>query len=50
MSFKRGYLIYLGVLGIFAAAALIYVLVLLRQYEKSQPEQQVWKAVDELSA
>lgn len=43
-------MIYLGVLGIFAAAALIYVLVLLRQYEKSQPEQQVWKAVDELSA
>ena len=49
-SFKRLYLIYLGILGIFAAAALIYVLVLLRQYEKSQPEQQVWKAIDELSA
>ena len=43
-------MIYLGILGIFAAAALIYVLVLLRQYEKSQPEQQVWKAIDELSA
>ena len=50
LTFKRIYLIYLAVLALLVAAALGYVYTLLRQYEASQPEQQVWKAVDELSA
>ena len=50
VTFKRVYLIYLGVLTVLAAAALVYVYFLLRQYEASQPERQVWLAVDELSA
>ena len=50
LTFKRGYLIYLAVLAVLVAAALAYVHALLRQYEASQPEQQVWKAVEELSA
>ena len=50
ISFKRAYLIYLGVLAALAAAAVGYVYFLLRDYEASQPEQRVWEAVDELSA
>lgn len=50
LTFKRVYLIYLAVLAVLVAAALGYVYSLLRQYEASQPEQQVWKAVDELAA
>ncbi|RHR10182.1 hypothetical protein DWX58_06810 [Pseudoflavonifractor sp. AF19-9AC] len=49
LTFKRVYLIYLAVLVLLAGAALGYVYTLLRQYEASQPEQQVWKAVDQLA-
>ena len=50
ISFKRAYLIYLGVLAALAAAAVGYVYFLLRDYEASQPEQRVWEAVEELAA
>ena len=50
VSFKRAYLIYLGVLAALAAAAVGYVYFLLRDYEASQPEQRVWEAVEELAA
>ena len=50
LSFKRIYLIYLGVLAALVIAAVAYVYFLLREYEASQPEQQVWLAVEELSA
>ena len=50
VSFKRAYLIYVGVLAALVLAALAYVYFLLRQYEASQPEQQVWQAVEDLSA
>ena len=49
-AFKRGYLIYLAVLAALAAGALAAMYLLLRQYEAAQPEQQVWQAVEELSA
>lgn len=49
-TFKRLYLIYLGVLAALMVAALAYVYFLLRQYEAAQPEQQVWQAVDQLAA
>ena len=50
LSFKRIYLIYLGVLAALVIAAVAYVYFLLREYEASQPEQQVWLAVEELAA
>ena len=50
LSFKRIYLIYIGVLAALVIAAVAYVYFLLREYEASQPEQQVWLAVEELSA
>lgn len=50
ITFKRIYLIYLGVLAVLVAAALLYVRSLLRQYEDAQPQRQVWLAVEELAA
>ena len=50
ISFKRIYLIYLGILAALVVGALVYVYVLLRQYEDAQPERRVWQVVEELSA
>ena len=50
LTFKRIYLIYLGLLTALVLAALAYVYFLLREYEAAQPERQVWQAVEELSA
>ena len=50
ISFKRAYLIYLAVLAALVIGSVSYVYFLLRQYEASQPERQVWLAVEELAA
>ena len=49
LTFKRIYLIYLGILAVLVLAAVAYMYVLLRQYEASQPEQRVRQAVEELA-
>lgn len=50
VSFQMVYLIYLGVLTALVLAAVLYVAVLLRQYENAQPERKVWDAVAALAA
>lgn len=47
--FRRAYLIYLGILALLIAAALLYVNSLLRQYEEQQPENYVKEAIAMLS-
>lgn len=49
VSFKRVYLIYLGILVLLMAAAVFYVYRLLCRYEASQPERQVWQVVEKLA-
>lgn len=49
-GFKGGYLIYLSLLIIVAAAVIIYVNMLLRRYEDFRPEMRVQEAVDMLVA
>ena len=48
-TFKRIYLIYLGVLAALMAGAVTYVYVLLRQYEAAQPQRRAMEAAEELA-
>ena len=49
ISFKQVYLIYLAVMAVLVLAAILYVSLLLRKYEKLRPEVQVEAAMTELA-
>ena len=49
ISFKQVYLIYLAVMAVLVIAAILYVGLLLRKYEKLRPEVQVEAAMSELA-